>query len=176
MLSSGCARRARGGSNGVKSFLVSWLAKRYAGADLRTFLKERTEDWIVWEAGPWRPPAAGRETMAASPGTRLLSAGESLAIALVPGAAGDVRVGRAPENEVVIDDATLSRSHLVLHRDPAGVWTARDAGSSNGTRVDGVRIARVPFSITPGARLDAGTVRLTFYDGASLFMRLRGAG
>ena len=160
----------------MKSFLVSWLAKRYAGADLRTFLKERTEDWIVWEAGPWRPPALGRETMAASPGTRLLSAGESLAIALAPGAAGDVRVGRAPENEVVIDDATLSRSHLVLHRDPAGVWTARDAGSSNGTRVDGVRIGSDPVAVTPGARLEAGTVRLTLYDGASLFMRLRGAG
>ena len=61
-------------------------------------------------------------------------------------------------------------------RDPAGVWTARDAGSSNGTRVDGARIGGAPVPITPGARIEAGTVRLTFYDGASLFMRLRGTG
>jgi len=160
----------------VKSFLLSWLAKRYAGADLRTFLKERTEEWVVWEAGPWRPPAVGRETMAATPATRLLSAGESLAIAIAPGPGGDVRGGRAPENDVVIDDATLSRSHHVLRRDPAGVWSARDAGSSNGTRVDGARIGGAPVPITPGARIEAGTVRLTFYDGASLFMRLRGTG
>ena len=160
----------------MKSFLLSWLAKRYAGADLRTFLEERTGAWVVWEAGPWRPPAVGRDTLAAAPATRLLSAGESLAIAIAPGPGGDVRVGRAPENDVVIDDATLSRAHLVLHRGPAGDWSARDAGSSNGTRVDGARIGSAPVPITPGARIEAGTVRLTFYDGASLFMRLRGAG
>jgi hypothetical protein len=160
----------------VKSFLVSWLARKYSGADLRAFLKECPQDWVVWEAGPWRPPALGRETMAAAPGSRLLTAGESLAIALAPGAHGDVRVGRAPENDVVVDDATLSRSHLVLRRDPAGGWTVRDAGSSNGTRVDGARIGGEPVRITPRARIEAGSVRLTFYDGASLYMRLRGAG
>jgi hypothetical protein len=162
------------GDQGVKSFLVSWLARRYAGADLRTFLAERTEDWVVWEAGPWRPPAADRATMAAEPRSRLFTAGESLAIGIAPGAGGDVRVGRAPDsNDVVVDDATLSRSHLVLHRDLAGGWTVRDAGSSNGTRVDGVRVGSHPVPIAPGARIEAGAVRLTFYDGASLYLRLK---
>ncbi len=160
----------------MKSFLLSWLARKYAGADLRTFLRDRPEDWLVWEAGPWRPPSAGHETIAARPGARILAAGESLAIALASKDGGaDVRFGRAPENDVVVDDATLSRQHLVLRRDPAGRWSVRDPGSSNGTNLDGARLGAEPVALEPGARIEAGAVRLTFYDGASLYVRLRGA-
>jgi Inner membrane component of T3SS, cytoplasmic domain len=159
----------------VKSFLISWLAKKHAGADLRAFLKERPEDFLVWEAGPWRPPAARNETMAAGPGTRLLSAGESLAIALVAKDGGtEVRLGRAQENDLVVDDGTLSRQHLLFRREAAG-WTVRDAGSSNGSKLNGMRFGGEVVLLQPGDRIEAGTVRLTFYDGASLYMRLRGA-
>ena len=97
-------------------------------------MREQPDDWLVWEAGPWRPPAAARETLLAGPGTRLVSAGESLVIALGAKDGGPaVRLGRAPENDVVIDDGTLSRRHLVLRKDGAGGWTIEDAGSSNGT-------------------------------------------
>jgi pSer/pThr/pTyr-binding forkhead associated (FHA) protein len=160
----------------LKSFLLSWLSKKYAGVDLRTFLAERSEDWLVWEAGPWRPPAARHDTMLAGPGTRLLAAGESLAIALLARDGGPVvRLGRASENDLVIDDGTLSRGHLVLTRDAPGAWSVADAGSSNGTKLDGVKLGRAPVRIEPGARIDAGAVRLTFYDAGSLYLRLRGA-
>jgi pSer/pThr/pTyr-binding forkhead associated (FHA) protein len=159
----------------VKSFLLSWLARKHAGATLQTFVQEHPGAWIVWEAGPWRPPAARRETMAAGPGTRLLAAGESLVIALAAKDGGaDVRLGRGPENDLVVDDATLSRAHLHFHRDPAGVWTVRDAGSSNGTLLDGAPLGTSPLPIAPGGRLEAGAVRLTFLDGAALYLRLRG--
>jgi FHA domain-containing protein len=167
---------ARGGGLGVKSFLLSWLTRKYSGYDLASFQRERPEDWLVWEAGPWRPPAAGRETMLAGPGNRLVAAGESLVIALEARNGGpEVRVGRAPENDIVVDDGTLSRRHLALRRDGAGGWTVEDAGSSNGTSVNGLRIGRAPLRLEPGMRVDAGAVRLTFYDGAALHLRLRGA-
>lgn len=158
----------------VKSYLLSWLARKYAEGDLAGFVREHPEDWLVWEAGPWRPPAAARETLLAGPGTRLVASGESLVIALGAKDGGPaVRLGRAPENDLVIDDGTLSRRHLVLRKDGAGGWTIEDAGSSNGTTINGFRLGRAPTRIAPGARIEAGAVRLTFHDAATLHLRLR---
>lgn len=47
-----------------------------------------------------------------------------------------VAVGRAPDNDVVVDDSTASRHHLVFERLAAG-WSVRDLGSTNGTQVNG---------------------------------------
>ena len=159
----------------MKSFLLSWLARKYSGADLVGFERDQPEDWLVWEAGPWRPPSAGRDTMLAAPVARQASVGESLAIALSARDGGPtVRLGRAPQNDVVVDDGTLSRNHLVLRRDGDGGWTIEDAGSSNGSRVNGLRLGRAPVRLDPGARIEAGAVRLTFYDASMLYLRLRG--
>jgi pSer/pThr/pTyr-binding forkhead associated (FHA) protein len=110
----------------------------------------------------------------AGPQTRLLSAGESLAIELASRRGGaDVRLGRDAGCDLVIDDATLSRVHLVFARDAGGRWTVADAGSRNGTKLDGLPLRAVPAPLAPGARLEAGAVRLTFLDGAGLWARLR---
>jgi hypothetical protein len=158
----------------VRSYLLSWLAKKYADADAQAFARDEPHDWIVWEAGPWRPPSRGRETILARPGIGLES-GESLAIALVgrdgkPAAA----LGRASENDLVIDDATLSRTHMRLERGAGGRWTVRDLGSSNGTRVDGAPAEGKALPLRSGSLIEAGNVRLTFYDGAGFWGRLRG--
>jgi hypothetical protein len=161
----------------VKSFLISWLKKKYAGTDLATFVQANPGEWLVWEAGPWRPPAARRETMASGPGTRLLPAGESLAIALeARSGGGEVRLGRASENDLVVDDGTLSRSHLAFSKGPDGAWSVRDVGSSNGTRLNGAPLGQRPVPLEAGARIEAGAVRLTFYDGGSLYLRLKDVG
>ena len=47
-----------------------------------------------------------------------------------------VTVGRASDNDIVIDDPTVSRHHLVFERLAAG-WSAHDVRSTNGTRVNG---------------------------------------
>lgn len=168
-------RRSRG-KNRVKSYLVSWLRKTHAGAKLEDFERERRGDWLVWEAGPWRPPTARRDTLLAGPSTRMLAAGESLAIQLEPRRGGpEVKLGRDAENDLVIDDATLSRVHLVFQRDAQGRWTVRDAGSRNGTRVDGAPVRDAPVPLAPGSHIEAGAVRLTVHDAASLFIRIRAA-
>lgn len=158
----------------MKSYLVSWLRKANATKKLAEFEAEHAGGWLVWEAGPWRPPSSGRETLVAGPQTRLLASGESLAIRLEPKRAGaEVRLGRDAGCDVVVDDATLSRVHLVFRHGEDGRWTVRDARSRNGSRVDGAPLGEAPVPLTPGAAIEAGAVRLTFLDAATLYFRLR---
>jgi hypothetical protein len=159
----------------VKTYLVSWLKKTHAGQRLEEFERLRPGPWLVWEAGPWRPPTARRDTLDAGPKTRLLASGESLAILLEAKDGGaEIRLGRDADNDLVIDDATLSRVHLVLRRDARGEWSAQDAGSRNGTKVDGAP-ARMALPLREGSVLEAGAVRLTFYDAAGLYARVKSA-
>jgi DNA-binding NtrC family response regulator len=72
-------------------------------------------------------------------------------------------VGTARANHLVLTDPTVSRFHLELSNEKAGVWV-RDLGSRNGTRAADVFIecARIPV----GAELVVGRSRLRVYDGA----------
>jgi hypothetical protein len=159
----------------VKSYLLSWLKKTHAGQRLEDFEREMAGPWLVWEAGPWRPPSARKDTLLAGPSTRLLPSGESLAILLVAkDGGGEVKLGRDATNDLVVDDATLSRVHLVFARDALARWNVRDAGSRNGTKMDGAPIGEAPMAVAPGAVIEAGAVRLTFYDAAGLYLRLKG--
>ena len=57
--------------------------------------------------------------------------------------ATDLTLGRAKRADVCMrDDTTVSEAHARLARSPGGSWTLRDVGSSNGTAVNGVRLAR----------------------------------
>lgn len=79
--------------------------------------------------------------------------------ALVPIRDG-LQVGRDPAGDVVLDDVSVSRAHLVLRGRP-GRWFAEDLGSRNGTRVNTSRLAfgqRHP--LRHGDELQLGTVCL----------------
>ena len=49
-------------------------------------------------------------------------------------------VGRAAQNTVVLDDATVSRQHCMIELDDTGAAWVTDAGSANGTFADGARV------------------------------------
>jgi transcriptional regulator with GAF, ATPase, and Fis domain len=49
------------------------------------------------------------------------------------------RIGSAASNDLVLIDPTISRFHCSIQRE-GGSWRIVDTGSTNGTRVDGVRI------------------------------------
>ncbi|MFC6156690.1 FHA domain-containing protein [Kribbella jiaozuonensis] len=51
-----------------------------------------------------------------------------------------VRIGRAPDCDVIIDRQEISRHHAELLRIDANSYELRDLGSTNGTSVNGVRI------------------------------------
>ncbi|MCO5167314.1 MAG: FHA domain-containing protein [Planctomycetes bacterium] len=52
-----------------------------------------------------------------------------------------LRIGRAPDNEVRIDNAALSRQHAVIERS-GRVYTLIDTSQRNGVYVNGERVAR----------------------------------
>ena len=61
---------------------------------------------------------------------------------------GDTRVGRAPDNDVVVDGAdcsTVSLYHVLICKG-AGPCQVRDLGSTNGTWVNGERITETVIS------------------------------
>jgi predicted ester cyclase len=51
-----------------------------------------------------------------------------------------IRIGRTPDNDIVLTDLLVSRHHAELRRDPAGHFELIDVGSHLGTFVNGERI------------------------------------
>ena len=75
----------------------------------------------------------------------------------IPMTGGPMRIGRAPECELVIKDSKASRRHARLHsRD--GVLLLTDLGSTNGTRVNGNRITEMVLG--EGDRIQIGETSL----------------
>ena len=75
---------------------------------------------------------------------------------------GDMEVGRAAD-DVVLDDPTASRHHLTVSPAEGGLLIT-DAGSANGTLVDGVRIGD-PVVVPPGGRIRLGESELVVVEG-----------
>ncbi|MEU2158481.1 FHA domain-containing protein [Streptomyces sp. NPDC019396] len=53
-----------------------------------------------------------------------------------------VRIGRSPDNDLLIDDLIVSRRHAELRALPDGSYEIADLGSHNGTYLNGQRITR----------------------------------
>jgi pSer/pThr/pTyr-binding forkhead associated (FHA) protein len=64
-----------------------------------------------------------------------------------------VRIGRLPDNDVVLDDLLVSRHHAELHR-CADSWQLVDLASPNGTYVNGQRTAQA--TVTEGDVIGVG--------------------
>lgn len=91
-----------------------------------------------------------------------------------------IRIGRAPDNDIVLDDLTVSRQHAVVRRVDQTRYDVTDVGSHNGTYLNGVRITSGVLErggvlaigkhiFTPGLRgleeyVDIGRVRLQVAD------------
>jgi DNA-binding NtrC family response regulator len=71
----------------------------------------------------------------------------------------ETKLGKGPDNDVVIPDATVSRSHCVIVRD-GDAYLVRDLGSTNGTFLEDERIKEA--FLRPGSRLRVGEVLLRF--------------
>ena len=70
-----------------------------------------------------------------------------------------IQVGKAPENDLVIGDETVSRVHFAIVRDAKG-YLLRDLQSTNGTFLDGAEIKEA--YIRAGAVIGAGASELKF--------------
>ena len=128
------------------------LVKDGGGADTTmTFTPDEREDEGV---SPTELGIQGPALVVRSGGGR---AGETFALA------GErVGVGRSPENEVVLDDVTVSRRHAVLVRRDDGFYID-DEESLNGTYVNRRRVESA--KLEDGDEVQIGKYRLTFLEG-----------
>jgi S1-C subfamily serine protease len=74
--------------------------------------------------------------------------------------AESLTIGRESDADLVLDDPDVSRRHARIYRGPDGGWLAEDLGSTNGTRIDGLRLD-APRSLAPGQKLKMGNTVLT---------------
>jgi pSer/pThr/pTyr-binding forkhead associated (FHA) protein len=80
----------------------------------------------------------------------------------LPDDAVEIRIGRHPDLELPLPYPALSALHARLFRAEVG-WQIEDLGSTNGTRVDGERLApRAARALAPGAQLTLGQVTLVW--------------
>jgi len=85
-----------------------------------------------------------------------------------------ITVGRTANNDIVLDDTSVSRFHAYLQQDERQEWTLTDAGSRNGSFVAGRRIAaKRPVPLSNGNVLRIGAVQLTFYSAQGFFDLLK---
>jgi hypothetical protein len=86
------------------------------------------------------------------------------AIRKIPLSGAPIRIGRAPECELVLKDSRVSRRHARLHA-RNGVLVLTDLGSSNGTRVNGHRVTELVLGA--GDRIEVGDTSLVIQAAAT---------
>ena len=79
---------------------------------------------------------------------------------------GRMTVGTASENDIALDDPSVSHLHAVFERFPAG-WCVTDVGSSNGTWLNGERIWSMQ-RVRHDDEIRIGQTRLFFRESAGL--------
>ena len=81
-----------------------------------------------------------------------------------------ITIGRAPSNDVVIDDPTVSAQHASLTKLPSG-YRLKDLGSSNGTQINGLSITQA--GLKDGAEIRFGYVTGVFRDATATMDQAR---
>jgi TolB protein len=72
----------------------------------------------------------------------------------------ELRIGRAPDNDVKLTDQMVSRHHALVQRREGG-YLLTDLGSANGTYVRGVRLTE-PYSLSQGDVFAVGGTEMLF--------------
>lgn len=80
---------------------------------------------------------------------------ESLEAGGVISGRGELSIGRAPGNDIRLEDPFSSAFHACLRQQRQGILV-EDLGTTNGTRVNGIRI-RTPVRVEPGDIIDIGS-------------------
>jgi ABC transport system ATP-binding/permease protein len=71
-----------------------------------------------------------------------------------------LRIGRVPDNDIVLPDLDVSRHHAELRKSPAGTYEIVDLGSHNGTYVNGRRVSSAVISEDDIVSIGHSTFRL----------------
>lgn len=164
----------------VRAFLVSFLTRQFLFTGEAAFQKRYPNAWLVWEPGTWKVPTgdtSATKTMLPVSNARADKPATADALCFeLPRADAPttyLTLGRNENNDVVVNDATVSREHLFLCADAKGDWSVEVAPSSQPVVHGGQELA--PGAIAPlkaGDRLALGDVVLTFLPPAELRARI----
>ncbi len=105
----------------------------------------------VARPAPPSPSPAGPVVTTAVPGAAppAVARGVAAVAGRVPmaehAAVGRIRIGRSPDNDVVLKDLQVSRRHAEVRPVPGGGFEVADLGSSNGTFLNGQPVVRAPL-------------------------------
>ena len=156
------------------AYLLSLLSRQRQLLGARFFERYRS-DWLVWEPGAGRPARSmftsnSEVTHQPSGGAPARPEGEdAMCFELKQVAGASLSVGRATENDIVVNDLSVSRDQFVLQFD-GHRWLVRARGTP--VSVDGVAVDEAGAPVKNGSIVAAGDVRLTFYGPEGLPERL----
>jgi ABC-type multidrug transport system ATPase subunit len=106
------------------------------------------------------PPAVPAQPAAAAQAEMLPSV-DRRPTARMPLPAKAMRIGRIPDNDVVLSDLNVSRHHAELRKSPTGSYEIVDLGSHNGTFVNGQRVTKQVLTEHDLVSIGSSTFRLT---------------
>ena len=115
------------------------------------------------EQGPGSDP---RASISPGPAASLVYAGRRIPLER------DVTIGRAEDNDVVVNDERASRLHARVGAREGGFWLA-DAGSRHGTLLNGEEVADEPRELASGDEIRIGDAVLRFLGGQETRMASR---
>ncbi|MDP1920616.1 MAG: FHA domain-containing protein [Myxococcales bacterium] len=144
------------------SYLLSFISIQALRLQA-TFAAKYPGAWLIWEPGAWQPPSRAMvNTVGVPVGAPATAPTQTDSLCFSLGRnVGLVSIGRAPENDCVVSDATVSRHHADLF-ERAGRWWVRAA--------EGRQLALNGQPLTAEAvlsrhdHLQLGNVTLTFED------------
>ena len=108
---------------------------------------------------PAAPAAAAAAAAAAVP--EMLPSVDRRPTSRMPLPAKAMRIGRVPDNDVVLSDLNVSRHHAELRKSPTGQYEIVDLGSHNGTFVNGQRVTKQVLTEQDLVSIGSSTFRLT---------------
>ena len=106
------------------------------------------------------PPAVPAQPAAAVQ-AELLPSVDRRPTARMPLPAKAMRIGRIPDNDLVLSDLNVSRHHAELRKSPTGSYEIVDLGSHNGTFVNGQRVTSQVLTEQDLVSIGSSTFRLT---------------
>ena len=160
----------------TRALLLSLLSRQCLLLKPPAFRERYPHGWLVWESGVWNVPEVGEELGTTRVPAReiadCLPESDVLCFELAP-ARKELTLGRSTENDIVINDATVSRTHLRASFDGERWWVEPLPDSAEVT-LNGIQLERGRKTpLENGEKIRIGDVTLTYHTVDSFVARVQ---